>query len=387
MKISEAIKLMNTRSSSSEEYGIEWHSDTDTYVRLGSAVGKTAVTGGINDFDSLFPWNGMKRCVLLDNGTVNYYLDANDSTKKADGTTSDLSGTDGQVMVEISKFYYKCVYPDSNTFQFWISDKPRSGYEVHPAFFRDRNGDGNAEEVDKRYFSAFEGYNNGGKLESRIGVVPKVSQTIGTFRTQAQARGSGWGIQDYNLTYAVQMLYLIEYGHFNSQSKIGNGYSDITNTTLISTGRTLMLGNNSGNESNIGTDGKHAVSYRGIENIWGNIYKITDGIAIGAIGSAYTSNKGFNNSNTGYDVNSTDLTVNISGYVSKLKQDKLLPFFPKVISGTSTTYVCDKSSIYANCILTQGGQWNTGGENGMFKFDFGYTYSNAYNFIGSRLTY
>src|SRR5678816_1062416 len=45
--------------------------------------------------------NRMKRCLLLDNGTVNYYLHDNDSTKKADGTNAVLNGIDGQVMVEI----------------------------------------------------------------------------------------------------------------------------------------------------------------------------------------------------------------------------------------------------------------------------------------------
>src|SRR5690606_17773872 len=44
---------------------------------------------------------------LLDDGSVNYYLDQNDSTLKEDGTPALLDGTDGQVMVEIPEHYIK----------------------------------------------------------------------------------------------------------------------------------------------------------------------------------------------------------------------------------------------------------------------------------------
>src|SRR5690606_19511963 len=119
-------------------------------------------------------WAGMKRCNVRDNGTVAaYYGDA--------GFKYD--GTNGQVMVEIPKFWFKKTVKTSpeRTVEFAISDKPEPGFVVHPAFFRDRNGDGVAEELDFRYYSAFEGYDNGGKLESKSGVTSTVSQTIATF--------------------------------------------------------------------------------------------------------------------------------------------------------------------------------------------------------------
>ena len=43
----------------------------------------------------------MRRCVVNDLGVVKYYLKADDSTKKEDGSAADLSGADGMVMVEI----------------------------------------------------------------------------------------------------------------------------------------------------------------------------------------------------------------------------------------------------------------------------------------------
>ena len=53
----------------------------------------------------------------MKNGKVNYYLDPNDWSKKADGTPSVLDGTDGDVMVHIPKFYGKS---GSNGTKRWV---------------------------------------------------------------------------------------------------------------------------------------------------------------------------------------------------------------------------------------------------------------------------
>lgn len=48
----------------------------------------------------------MKRCIIK-NGVFQYYLNANNSNLKEDGTLAILDGTDGNVMVEIPEFFYK----------------------------------------------------------------------------------------------------------------------------------------------------------------------------------------------------------------------------------------------------------------------------------------
>jgi hypothetical protein len=82
------------------------------------------------------PWEGMRRCVLNADGTVNYYLDPNNSALKEDGITpSVLDGTDGNVMVEIPKFYYQYTLVGTlNTFR--VSRVPLPGYTLHPAFVK-----------------------------------------------------------------------------------------------------------------------------------------------------------------------------------------------------------------------------------------------------------
>jgi hypothetical protein len=333
------------------------------------------------DFNTTMPWAGMKRCLVLDNGTVNYYLDPNDSTKKADGTTANLTGANGQVMVEIPKFWYKkepFTEGSKMGFRFYISSGPAEGYEVHPAFYRDRDGDGIAEEVDFRYYSAFMGYNNAGKLESLPNKSPTVSQTIGTFRSQAQARGNGWGLVDYNLLYAVQLLYLIEYGHFDSQTKIGRGYVD-GNTASINTGGTLNKGNHSYGE----TTGKQQMSYRGIEDYWGNIFYFIDGIVTDSTG-ILIGNKGFNDAGTGYQ-KFTVTIPNTGGYISDIQSEPQLGFIGKTFSGTATSKLYDYGALYSGRVAYFGGDWSFGSLAGAFSLRLFSVASSVSSSIGARL--
>ncbi len=77
-------------------YGVEVDYANRTFARLAGAIGKTPGA----DFDSILAFGGRRRCNIADNGTVNaYYGDP--------GYIED--GSNGQVMVEQPKFYYKVV--------------------------------------------------------------------------------------------------------------------------------------------------------------------------------------------------------------------------------------------------------------------------------------
>ena len=130
-------------------YGISWNQETDTYTRLG--------------FNDLSVQKTMRRCVLNADGTVNYYLDPNDSTKKADGNDAILDGSDGDVMVEIKKFYYKYEY-SGGTHTWLISLYPFSGAVVHPAFITKNGG-----EHEYIYVSAFKVNNEGKSVAAKPG--------------------------------------------------------------------------------------------------------------------------------------------------------------------------------------------------------------------------
>jgi hypothetical protein len=116
--------------------GLFWNKTTDTYVRLGSAKGKTRTF-----FDGIAPFKNIRRCNLSDAGIVNaYYGDA--------GYIED--GSNGQVMVEIPKFYYR-VDILTNGYNWWASQYPFDGCRIHPAFIV------NGVIKNKIYIGAFEG--------------------------------------------------------------------------------------------------------------------------------------------------------------------------------------------------------------------------------------
>ena len=78
--------------------------------------------------------NKMRRCVYKD-GKVVYYLDSSNSELKADGTSANLDGTDGNVMVEIPEFFYKFEVTESDgirTVKLKLSEQGIDGFNYSP---------------------------------------------------------------------------------------------------------------------------------------------------------------------------------------------------------------------------------------------------------------
>jgi hypothetical protein len=94
-------------------------------------------------------YSKIRGCVLNADGTVNYYLKPTNWAEKADGTASVLTGADGNVMVEIPKFYFRTTFVGTVT-TWEISPVQVSGFTLHPAFILD------GVEVDKRYYGAYD---------------------------------------------------------------------------------------------------------------------------------------------------------------------------------------------------------------------------------------
>lgn len=315
-----------TKSAFSVPFGVQWNPTTDLYTRTGASVGTAVSTSYAGNIQSL-----MRRCVLNANGTVNYYLSATNSAFREDGVTpSDLTGASGNVMVQIPKFYYK--YENVAGVHDWsVSLEPEAGYTVHPAFIKA------GVEVAYRYYPAYEGYNNAGTLQSRSGVLPTASQTIATFRTYAQANGTGWSLIDWNTLYAVQLLFLTEYADFDTQAMIGNG-NDLGDDFAITTGQS----NGIGNASSPSTNDNMWMSYRGIENWYASMYKFIDGVNIQ--NRVYYVNN--NPATYASDVFTGDYVVigvtsaAANGYVSNIVASNR-GFVASAVAGSSTTLIPD----------------------------------------------
>lgn len=201
-------------------YGIYWDGGTgSTRSRRGAAVGKVfsptvGTTGAVNDFESIKPWSDCKLCNLADNGAVNAYYGE-------PGFTRD--GTNGQVMLEIPKFYYKVVIT-GDARESWVSPEQLAGFAVHPAFVV------NGVEKAKIYVAAYMGSEVSSKLVSKTGVVPAKNYTRAQFRTKARARGTGWGICDLTTWSALQLLLAVMTANLDAQASVGKGISEMPYT-------------------------------------------------------------------------------------------------------------------------------------------------------------
>ena len=361
-------------ASSGVGYGVNWNPTTDTYERTGIAAGvalSTSYAGVIQ--------TKMKRCVLNADGTVKYYLSATDSTKKADGSAAIIDGTDGNVMVEIPKFWYK--YENVGGVHKWlISDAAQTGYEVHPAFIR------GGVEKSFRYYCAYQGYTLSTKLISGSGRVPTASKTRATFRTEAAANGTGWSQIDWNLLIAVQLLYLVEYANFNTQAMLGQGITTGSVYTAV-TGSSNSLGNASSPSTNTSTQ---FMSYRGIENWYGQIYKFIDGVNITAR-VYYVNNNPATFADgvfTGDYVNTGITSVAANGYVTNLVASGKGFVASNTSGGSNNTFVPDYlyqgASLY---IMLFGGSAGSAEYAGGFWLAADYAASSSGSNRGSGLSF
>lgn len=406
-----------------------------TFTRLAGAVNLSQGA----DFNKFEMYGGRRRCNVLDDGTITaYYGD--------EGYTED--GSNGQVMVFQSKFYYKVVplKLEKNTdsgigfhlrkANYYVSSKPKTGFKLHPAFY-DENGN----EIDYILFSADEGsmfdvsakayvndnvdesitYEDGDLLCSVAGKKPisGLRQGFGTrsvFESMANNRGSGWHLETIKATSANQLLMMIELGAMHTQEGIGRGVVSIADNASYNcsslTGSTADLGNGTGQATKTtneigGTQtaytksGKVSVSYRGVENPWGNIRKHIQGINIWGDGSMsggqpYVANDfAFNDSTHSDNYEPVGFTIaNASGYIKAMgyggeNYDWLL--MPSEIGGTSALPVGD--FLYATPNLNGyrvaifGDSWATGGYAGGFCWHCTYGVNGRFRSFGGRLIY
>ena len=408
--------------------------ENKTFKQLAGAVGLSANS----DFDKFAMYGGRRRCNVLDDGTITAYYGDESYTE---------DGSNGQVMVYQPAFYYKVVplklekNTDSNIgyhlrkVNYYVSSKPKTGFKLHPAFF-DENGNAinyilfSADEGSMFDVSANEYVNDGTNTDTAIEVgdllcsVANVKPISGlkkplnktNLELMAQNRGSGWHLETIKATSANQLLMMIELGTMGTQEGIGLGVVSITGNTAYNgsslTGSTAELGNSTGQAketiNEIGgiqttetVNGKVAVTYRGVENPWGNISKHIQGINIWGDGSMcggqpYVANNfTFNESKHSDNYEPVGFTLaNANGYIKAMgygseKYDWL--FMPSEIGGTSALPVGDIVYIAPNLngyrIIQQGGNCRSGDRAGSFSLICNGTVGDRSRGAGGRLIY
>ena len=420
------------QSQYTDVVGLQVDYENNACVRLAGARGRTAGA----DFDCFAPFGGRRRCCVADDGTVNAWYG---------GTGYAEDGTNGQVMVCQPKFYYR-VEPLKLTAlgtgigyalqkaNYYISATPKPGFRLHPAFY---GADGSA--VERIFFSAYEAsyyddslaafFIDGTHTDAAIdgtddrlcslagkkpisGTVKRLTKTAA--ETVAAARGTGWHIDTAKACAANQLLMAVEFGSLNLQNALGKGIVGITDTAGCNcaslTGSTAALGNGSGTAAEtisetagvqtVCTDtDKTAISYRGMENPWGNLWKHINGLAAAGEGASaggkILAADGFVFSESGSGYSAAGFTLPpASGYVKTFgygssAYDWL--FLPAETGGRTASpagdYLLVTSNLNGSKNALYGGRWGSGDYTGGFFYSFT---ANAGYFgrdLGCRLIY
>lgn len=412
--------------------GVQIDYKNKTFKRLAGAANLSKGA----DFDKFSMFGGRKRCNVADDGSIVAWF--GDADYKEDGSM-------GQVMVYQPKFYYLVCpveYDPIDTgigyhlrkANYYVSEKPRAGFRLHPAFY-----DASGNEIDYILDSAFEGSiwdadggdGNGAylmndeqvmntgtdKFCSIAGVKPAsgLSQNLTrpNIEALAQNRGVEWHGDLIKPVSARQMLMIIELGMMNTQTGVGYGVAGISDNSSYNcsslTGSTSELGNGSGKATQtINTKGdtrttetaneRVAVSWRGTENPWGNIWKFVYGINIwgnGKMGGGQpyicTDFNFAESKNTGNYEAAGFTVTNANGYISAMGYSTTCDwlFIASECLGNSSLPVGDYTYITVNLngyrVALLGGSWNSWDNAGGFYWVLSTGVGYRYRDIGGRL--
>lgn len=366
---------VNSGSSKPKIYGVridKSNSNPETAVTyIDDALG---MSGNSTLWDEIFPFNQIKPCVFL-NGAVNYYLNPNDLTKKSDGTSSDItSGSAGDIMIEYPKFFWKITSNDKEVLVRY------SAKQVDETWKPLAHTKGTVIK-DNVYLGAYLGFSQSSKLRSLSGKTPTANQTIGSFRTLAQANGVGYQQMGYYQLLMLQVLYIVRYKSLDSQTALGRGYVD-GNAATNATGGTNLKGMNFGE-----TTGKQQMKFSGIEDFWGNSYYWIDGLFCDSNRNILINNQNFSDSGTGYVNCGQGAPTNIGGYINDIQGTTETGFIMKASSGSSTTYYSDYGNMTASCLPIFGGDWSDTSRAGTFQLSVNFSASYLNSIITSRLAF
>lgn len=320
---------------------VSYPADVDNAGFAAAAMGSSAFSYG--GWPSTPGEKFMPRpCMQLFSGAVGYYLNPNNYTQKADGSSSDVANVNygGNAMMEWPKIYVKR-WEEGGVYHFRCSDvKVDSDYECWS------NYDKNNKEIDHFYTPIFFGSkDSSGRLRSISGQANWVS-TGGAQNEINAAKLNGediWYTEVVADRFLEQDLLVMMFKSTDLQTALGNG---VSSGSAVAPGTLNDKGMFWGTTANKTT----GVKAFGMEHLWANLWRRTAGW-INANGTQkFKLTRGTKDGTTVADYNldgSGYLTVSgatpsgsSGGYISSCVTQKF-GRVPAVASGASTTNECD----------------------------------------------
>lgn len=420
-------------------YGVEWDSTVadPTLTRIGNPL-----------LHKSLPVQSQYKGCVANGAAINYYLDPNDWSKKADGGNSVLDGTDGTVRVHIPKFYGKSgvegtkrwvrmstikmdntwieipemlVDAYRSTVDTTVSATPKAVSVVNTtAQFR---GGGNR--------TANDTYLDTDAFRSDLGK-PRTNISRANMRTYATNAGSEMLCYEY-YKWIFYWAWVIEYATFNSQATynaeltadgyhqggLGPGITDWNNNAngwsgyngtypITPCGYCNDIGNFTGikelvipetvvdESTTVPTKTFKVPRWRGFDNPFGDIWTNLDGIilertAANQPSSVYTTSNpsAFGDDNTAKGkMTVAGKEIASDGYTKDFDLGSKGEIIPSVVGGSATTYMCDyhwcNTASTSLRTLIVGGCAYHGGIAGLGGFYSGNGVGNVFSAVGFR---
>ena len=417
-------------------YGVEWDSTVadPTLTRIGNPL-----------LHKSLPVQSQYKGCVANGAKVNYYLDPNDWSKKADGTPSVLDGTDGTVRVHIPKFYGKSGVEGNKRWVRISTVKCDDTWVEIPEMLLDAyrstvNQTGNKAVSVVNTTAQFRGggnrtandtYLSSDKFRSDLGK-PRTNISRANMRTYATNAGSEMLCYEY-YKWIFYWAWVIEYATFNSQATYNaeltadgyhqgglgpgitdwnsnaNGWSGYNGTYPITPcGYCNDIGNFTGikelvipetvvNESTtVLTKTFKVPRWRGFDNPFGDIWTNLDGIilertAANQPSSVYTTSNpsAFGDDNTAKGkMTVAGKEIASDGYTKDFDLGSKGEIIPSVVGGSATTYMCDyhwcNTASTSLRTLLVGGSAAIGGNAGLGSFNSGHGVGYVYSDVGFR---
>ena len=317
------------------------------------------------------------------NARINYALDRANLAKKADGSASNLTGTDGDVCASFRPIWWK-----ANKHGTILSVKIY--LEEVPGAATAHRFNGSIREY--VHIGMFEATGSTCASIYSTSTTPTVSQTLNTFRTQAKTKGGTYNPVTFLTWTMYQLLYIMAYGTLNTQAKTGNG--NVSTSASIAVGSASLLTAN-GEYGSTTASNTHCMALY-VVNPWGNVWMFLDGIIWNSGNVAmltdqadvYNIESGYASRPATWHAFASGITAadGAGGYCTSFGGDAYGVTYPASYGGTSETHVCDYFYMTTGerCCLFGGG-WDNGARAGLFSLSCYYALSVSGAAVGARV--
>lgn len=285
-------------------------------------------------------------------------LDDSNSNYFHDGASADLTGSQGDVLMWLPRFWYHAEETSPDIWKIGFSNHQKEGW---------KEWDG------KDLIGVYKAYSDGTKLYSRSGVPPTERISQSDFKARAAAIGMGYSLVKFKHHSMLAFLFYAMYGNTSCQAICGAGTGALGKTT----GYTDLLGMT---DTVAGGNGdSSSINFWGLENWWGDLYEWVDNVSIDYDVWTITEDDG----------STRDVQAGSSnGWILNVSVGENLDMVPIAVDVSKQTGFCDHYyRFYYDALVLARSCYASGADGGVAYASASYAASDWVSVYGSRLAF